>query len=305
MPDVLRDQLQAALGDAYTLERELGGGGMSRVFVARDEALARLVVVKALLPELASVVSVRRFALEVHAAATLQHPHVVPVLRAGHTADETPFYLMPFVQGETLRSRMSRGPVRFAEAVDLLADVAKALGAAHEAGLVHRDVKPDNILITGGAAVVTDFGIAHAIHEAREETLDSRLTATGSSLGTPAYLAPEQAAGDAIDARTDVYSWGVVAYEMVAGHHPFPRATTGRQLIVAHMAERPAMLAPRTNVTPIWFRELVMRCLEKDPGRRPSDGMALVRALEGASVATPSIGARCAAGVRWLIFGTG
>src|SRR4051812_8676652 len=174
MADELRNQLQTALGGAYTLERELGGGGMSRVFVARDEALHRLVVVKALLPELASVVSVRRFAREVHAAATLQHPHVVPVLCAGHTADEVPYYLMPFVQGETLRERLRRGPVRFGEAVELLGDVAKALSAAHEAGLVHRDIKPDNILITGGAAVVTDFGIAHAIHEAREDA-DARL----------------------------------------------------------------------------------------------------------------------------------
>jgi serine/threonine-protein kinase len=300
MPDQLRDQLQAALGGAYTLERELGGGGMSRVFVALDEALGRKVVVKALLPELASVVSVRRFAREVHAAATLQHPHVVPVLCAGHTADEVPYYLMPFVQGETLRERLRRGPIRFAEAVELLGDVAKALSAAHEAGLVHRDVKPDNILITGGAAVVTDFGIAHAIHAARDDA-DARLTALGSSLGTPAYLAPEQAAGDAIDARTDVYSWGVVAYEMLAGHHPFPRATTGRQLIVAHMAERPVALVGAAGPVPAWFRGLVMRCLEKDPDRRPPNGQALVAAVEGAgTTSAPSVIDRCAAGVRWL-----
>jgi serine/threonine-protein kinase len=304
MADALREQLQAALGAAYTLERELGGGGMSRVFVARDQALRRLVVVKALLPELASVVSVRRFEREVHAAATLQHPHVVPVICAGHTAGgEVPYYIMPFVQGETLRERMRRAPVRFAEAAELLADVAKALAAAHEAGLVHRDVKPDNILVSGGAAVVTDFGIAHAIHEARDDA-DARLTALGSSLGTPGYLAPEQAAGDAVDARTDVYSWGVVAYETVAGHHPFPRATTGRQLIVAHMAERPAPLAVAGGAPP-WFRALVAACLEKDPGRRPADGRALVAAMEGAGASgPPSVVARAAAGMRWLFFGT-
>ena len=300
MPDLLLEQLQSALGLAYTIERELGGGGMSRVFLARDEALGRRVVVKALLPELASVVSVRRFAREVHAAATLQHPHVVPVLSAGHTVGEVPYYLMPFVAGQTLRDRLLTGPIRFGETTALLGDVAKALAAAHEAGLVHRDVKPDNILITGGAAVVTDFGIAHAIHEAREEA-DARLTAVGASLGTPAYLAPEQAAGDAIDARTDVYSWGVVAYEMVAGHHPFPRATTGRQLIVAHMAERPAPLAAPRNPTPAWFRGLVMRCLEKDPDLRPRDGAALVAAVEGGG--GDSVVARAAAGMRWLFFG--
>jgi serine/threonine-protein kinase len=291
----LRESLAHALGDAYTLGQELGGGGMSRVFLAQETALCRPVVVKALMPELASTVSAQRFAREVHAAATLQSPHIVPVLRAGNTVDEIPYYIMPFVRGETLRVRLARGRIPYAETVQLLGDVAKALAAAHEASMVHRDIKPDNILLTGGAASVTDFGIAHAIHEARAEATDPMLTSLGSSLGTPAYMAPEQACGDAIDARTDVYAWGVVAYEMIAGHHPFPTAHTAQRLIAAQIAARPAPL--RTSGTPAWFCRLVMSCLAKEPGLRPDDGQALVHAVEYGE-AGQAFGARCAATVR-------
>lgn len=279
MPD-LRESLQSALGAAYTLGDELGGGGMSRVFMAQDTELERPVVVKALLPELASEVSAQRFAREVHAAATLQSPHIVPVLRAGHTHDEIPYYIMPFVRGETLRARLARGRIPYAEAVQLLGDVAKALAAAHEAEMVHRDVKPDNILLTGGAASVTDFGIAHALHAARTETADPTLTSMGTSLGTPGYMAPEQACGDTIDARTDVYSWGVVAYETIAGHHPFPTAHTAQRLIAAQIAERPVSLSTHATGTPAWLCTLVMSCLAKEPGLRPADGGILVHALE-------------------------
>ena len=277
----LRESLQDALGSAYTLDGELGGGGMSRVFLARDVGLDRKVVIKALLPELAMGVSAQRFALEVHAAATLQSPHIVPVLSAGHTRDEIPYYIMPYVRGETLRVRLARGRVPYAETVQLMGDVAKALAAAHEADMVHRDIKPDNILVTGGAASVTDFGIARAIDEARTvETADPLLTSLGTSLGTPGYMAPEQACGDVIDARTDVYSWGVVTYEMVAGHHPFPTAHTAQRLIAAQIAERPAQLSTRATGTPAWFCRLVMGCLAKEPDLRPADGDALVHAVE-------------------------
>jgi len=276
----LRDSLRGALGAGYTLDRELGGGGMSRVFLAQDVNLGRQVVVKALLPELAFGVSVQRFAREVHAAATLQSPHIVPVLSAGHTPDEIPYYIMPYVRGESLRVRLERGRIPYAEAVQLAGDVAKALAAAHDAGMVHRDIKPDNILLTGGAASVTDFGIAHAIQEARSATLDPLLTSLGSSVGTPAYMAPEQACGDAIDARTDVYSWGVVTYEMIAGHHPFPTAHTAQRLIAAQIAERPVALSTHQTGTPAWFCKLVMSCLAKEPDLRPIDGVALVHAVE-------------------------
>ncbi len=280
MTSDLRESLQGALGVAYTLGDELGGGGMSRVFMAQDTELERPVVVKALLPELASGVSVQRFAREVHAAATLQSPHIVPVLRAGHTHDEIPYYIMPFVRGETLRARLARGRIPYAEAVQLLGDVAKALAAAHEADMVHRDIKPDNILLSGDSASVMDFGIAHAIHAARVESGDPMLTRLGTSLGTPGYMAPEQACGDAIDARTDVYSWGIVAYETIAGHHPFPTAHTAQRLIAAQISERPVSLSTHETSTPGWFCTLVMSCLAKEPGLRPADGGVLVHAVE-------------------------
>jgi serine/threonine-protein kinase len=293
----LRESLGRALGNAYLLGNELGGGGMSRVFLAQETALDRPVVIKALLPELASGVSAQRFAREVHAAATLQSPHIVPVLSAGQTSDEIPYYIMPFVRGETLRVRLARGRVPYAETVQLVGDVAKALAAAHEADMVHRDIKPDNILLTGGAAAVTDFGIAHAIHAARAEALDPMLTSLGTSLGTPGYMAPEQACGDAIDARTDVYSWGVVAYEMIAGHHPFPTAHTAQRLIAAQISERPAHLSAQQTGTPAWFCKLVMSCLAKEPNLRPANGQALVHAVEYGEAGQP-FGARCAATVR-------
>jgi serine/threonine-protein kinase len=201
-------RLRAALGASYTIERELGGGGMSRVFVAEDTALARPVVIKVLHPELAAGVNVDRFKREVQLLARLQHPHIVPILSAGEV-DGLPYYIMPFVRGESLRARLDKGPMAPAEAAGLLADVAKALGAAHSEGVVHRDIKPDNILISGGAAVVADFGIAKALSTARLKEDSSTLTSLGTSLGTPAYMAPEQVAGDPnVDARADLYSLG-------------------------------------------------------------------------------------------------
>src|SRR5690606_23924377 len=165
MPE-LRQRLQASLGSAYTLERELGGGGMSRVFVADETALARKVVVKVLSPELAAGVSVERFNREIQVAARLQHPHIVPVLSAGE-AGGLPFYTMPFVEGSSLRARLGQGPLAITEAVGVLRDVARALAFAHARGVVHRDTKPDNVLLSEGSATVTDFGIAKANSAAR------------------------------------------------------------------------------------------------------------------------------------------
>jgi serine/threonine-protein kinase len=297
--DELRKSLERSLGSGYLLGAELGGGGMSRVYLAHEHALDRQVVVKALVPELASAVSVQRFAREVRAVAALQNPHIVPVLCAGHTDADIPYYVMPFVPGDTLQQRMRGGPISYVETAALLSDVAKALAAAHARGIVHRDIKPDNILLSGGAAVVTDFGIAHAIGASRT---DGRLTTESTSLGTPAYLAPEQAAGDAIDARTDVYSWGVVAYEMAAGHHPFPRAATAQKLMAAHIAERPAPLSHCAEA-PLWFCALVMRCLAKDPAARPADGSALVHAVEYGAAGRFSVAATLAAGMSRLFGG--
>src|SRR5215471_1452850 len=184
----LREQLQALLGGAYQIDRELGGGGMSRVFSATETAFGRKVVIKVLPAELGAGVNVDRFKREIQVAANLQHPHIVPVLTAGEMGD-VPFYTMPFIDGESLRARLSAGPMPIDECVSLLRDVARALAYAHEHQVVHRDIKPDNVLITGGSATVTDFGIAKAISAARaSDTLGGGggpLTQMGVSIGTP------------------------------------------------------------------------------------------------------------------------
>jgi serine/threonine-protein kinase len=211
----LRDQLQQTLGSGYTVERELGGGGMSRVFVARDESLHRNIVVKVLPPELVAGVNVERFNREIVLAAGLQHPHIVPVHSAGQM-DGVPFYTMPFVDGESLRARLTRtGGLPITEVIGVLRDVAKALAYAHERGVVHRDIKPDNVLMSGGSATVTDFGIAKALSASRTAAPGATLTQIGTSIGTPTYMSPEQAAGDpSTDHRADIYSFGCLGYEL-------------------------------------------------------------------------------------------
>src|SRR5690349_8536501 len=220
MPD-LRQQLQQTLGDAYRVERELGGGGMSRVFVAQDTALDRTVVVKVLHPEMAAAVNIERFRREIRVSAQLQHPHIVPVLSAGETAG-LPYFTMPYVEGKTLRAELTAGgqlPIRTATL--LLREIASALAYSHAHGVVHRDIKPENILISGGSAMVTDFGVAKAL-AASTLHKSGTLTSAGVALGTPAYMAPEQITGDNdADARADIYAFGVVAYEMLTGSAPF------------------------------------------------------------------------------------
>ena len=301
MSDALREQLQSSLGAAYTIARELGGGGMARVFVARDEQLGRDVVVKVLAPELSQELSTERFGREIRLAAGLQEPHIVPVLTAGTTTSGLPFYTMPYVAGESLRARLDRGPVPLpvAEAVSVLRDVATALEHAHAQGIVHRDIKPENILLSGRTAVVTDFGIAKALEASKTHTPGGTLTQAGVSIGTPMYMAPEQALGDTIDARADLYAWGVVAYELLAGRPPFVE-TSAQKLIVAHVLDQPAPLAALAPAASSVLAELVMRCLAKDVAHRPQTAAALIAALDGAPVSaersTPQArGARTAA----------
>jgi serine/threonine-protein kinase len=287
----LESQLQAELGTAYTIDRELTGGGMSRVFVATEVALGRKVVVKVLHPELAAGVTAERFSREIQLAARLQQANIVPLLSAGTTGD-LPFYTMPFVDGLSLRQRLvERSALPIGEAIGVLRDVARALAYAHDAGVVHRDIKPENILLSGGAAVVTDFGIAKAITVSRTQSNTTTLTQAGVGVGTPAYMAPEQAAGDpAVDHRADIYAFGCVAYELLTGQPAF----RGRvhELISAHMTQTPAPVrSVRPGVPPV-LAVLVERCLEKSPDRRPQHARELVEALE--TVATPaqfSIGA--------------
>ena len=210
------EQLREALRDDYAVESELGGGGMSRVFLATDLKLRRRIVIKVLPPELGNTLSVDRFEREIHLSARLRHPHIVPLLNAGKAGDLL-FYTMPFIEGESLQSRLKAGPLRVDEARRLAAEVADALSYAHGNNVVHRDIKPANILLDSGHAVVTDFGIARAISESGLH----RGTETGYGLGTPGYMSPEQATGDKeIDGRSDVYSLGCVLYEMLTGKPP-------------------------------------------------------------------------------------
>jgi tetratricopeptide (TPR) repeat protein/TolB-like protein len=289
----VREQLQISLGDAYAIERELGGGGMSRTYVATERALSRRVVVKVLAPDLVAGVSVERFKREVLLAAQLQHPHVVPVLSSGD-AQGLPWFTMPFVEGESLRGRLARGPLPIAEIVGVLRDVARALAFAHSRGVVHRDIKPDNVLLSEGSATVTDFGIAKAISASRTAAPGATLTMAGMSIGTPAYMAPEQAAGDPVlDHRSDLYAFGCMAYEMLAGKPPF-QASSPAKLLGAHLGETPRDVRQVRVDVPEALAELVMRCLAKAPDARPQQASDLVRVLEsvtssGAATAAPSI----------------
>ena len=282
----LREQLQSTLGDTLILEEELGGGGMSRVFVAHEASLGRKVVVKVLPPEMSADVSIDRFRREIQLAAQLQHPHIVPLLAAGDT-NGLPYFTMPYVRGESLRARLLKaGELPLSETVRILREVASALAYAHEAGIVHRDIKPENILISGGSAVVTDFGVAKALTASTGS--GPSLTSLGVAIGTPAYMAPEQATADpSIDSRADIYSLGVVAYEMLTGGTPFtgrsPQAT-----LAAHVTEPPEAITKRRPTVPPMLASLVMKCLEKRPADRPQTAADVMHQLDALS--TPSGG---------------
>jgi eukaryotic-like serine/threonine-protein kinase len=283
----IRDELQSALGSSYTLERELGGGGMSRVFLAEETALGRKVVVKLLSPELLAGVNIDRFRREIQMAARLQQAQIVPVLSAGEMGG-VPYYTMPFVDGESLRARLARvGRLPVSEVVSILRDITRALAYAHEHGVVHRDIKPDNVLLSGGTAVVTDFGIAKAIAaasgESAKESATSALTQLGTSVGTPAYISPEQAAGDPnIDQRSDIYSLGCMAYELLNGKPPFAGRSPQRTL-VAHLTEKPVPIGEVQSDVPPALADLVMRCLEKEPSARPQTAAEIGAGLDAVS----------------------
>jgi eukaryotic-like serine/threonine-protein kinase len=289
----LKEGLERTLGAAFTVERELTGGGMSRVFVALDATLGRRVVVKVLPPELAASVSVDRFKREILLAAALQHPHIVGVLSAGEI-DGMPYFTMPFVEGESLRVRIERdGRLTVGRTVSILKDVARALAYAHERGVVHRDIKPDNVLLAGTSATVTDFGIAKALLGSVATDPDqpvassqgttaskSALTQLGTTLGTPAYMAPEQAAADpATDGRADIYSFGIMAYEMLTGQVPF-KSKTPQALLAAQLTATPAPIPGLRTDVPAPLARLVMQCLEKEREKRPQSARELAEMLE-------------------------
>lgn len=278
LPSELRDQLQTALSGSYTLERELGGGGMSRVFIAEETRLGRRVVVKVLSSELAAGVSAERFEREIRFAAQLQQANIVPLLSAGNAAG-VPYYTMPYVEGESLRARLEGGGLPLDDCIRILSDVARALSYAHAHGVVHRDIKADNVLLSHGAAMVTDFGIAKAIVEARAETHHETLTRTGMSIGTPAYMAPEQVTGDkATDSRADIYAFGCLAYELITGQLPF-HGRSMQKVFAAHITEVPTRVDAVRDGIPPWLADLVAQCLAKEPAQRPESGDEILRAL--------------------------
>jgi len=289
-PD-LAERLQAALGTGYRIERELVGGGMSRVFVAEETRLGRRVVVKVLPPELRAGLSTERFHQETRTAASLRHPHIVPVMTAGESPDGLVYFTMPFIEGESLQRRLDRdGRLPLADVVSLVSEVADALAYAHANGVVHRDVKPANVLIDGRHAVVADFGVAKAIAAARGESdrgerltgvtgLPAGLTMAGFVLGTPAYMSPEQARADGVDARSDVYSLGCMTFEMLTGQLPFPDQTLDA---VAGRASAPAPSAVCPDL-PAAIDAVVARALARRPDDRFQSTTALAQALSNAA----------------------
>lgn len=289
--DGVAERVQRALGHAYRIDREIGGGGMSRVFLAHEGSLARDVVVKVLREDIAEGLSRERFRREILTSANLQHPNIVGVIAAGD-AEGLPYFVMPFVEGESLRARLtSERALSVPMTVSILRDVARALAFAHERGIVHRDIKPDNVLLAGGAAIVADFGVAKAVATARDrkEHPHGTLTSAGISLGTPAYMAPEQVASDpTMDHRADLYALGVMAYEMLAGRPPF--ADRGvRETMQAHLVETPEPLTRYRPTTPAALASLVMQCLEKDPAHRPQDAAAILAVLDDPAVVSGAV----------------
>jgi TolB-like protein/Tfp pilus assembly protein PilF len=281
MPLPTPEDLLARLGDEYAVERELVGGGMARVFLAEDRELGRKVVIKVLPPEVANGVSASRFRSEILTVAKLQHPHIVGILKAGE-AEGIPYFVMPFVQGESLAVHLRReGPSSARDAIAVFRDVARALAFAHANGIVHRDIKPGNILLSSGSATVTDFGVAKALSSALRSGPQGRhITDTGVSLGTLLYMAPEQAAGDPnIDGRADIYSLGITIYEMLAGTAPFA-GLSPREMLTARLTQKAPALGTIRKDVPQRLATLISRCLEADPGARPQSAEEVVDWLE-------------------------
>ncbi len=284
-------QFASGLAGTYDIERELGGGGMSHVFVAMDRALGRRVVIKALRPDILEGISRERFRREVLLSANLQHPHIVGVIAAGEAAG-LPYFVMPYVEGESLRAVLKReGRLSLATAVAILRDVARALSFAHGKGIVHRDIKPDNILLAGGSATVADFGVAKALQMARADDRHPHgtLTGVGISLGTPAYMAPEQVSGDpSTDHRADLYALGATAYEMVTGQPPFVRASI-TETMQAHLVATPSPLATLRPGVPLAFEQLVAQCLAKEAQDRPSTADQILELLADPAVVSGEV----------------
>ncbi|HRN54438.1 MAG TPA: serine/threonine-protein kinase, partial [Gemmatimonadaceae bacterium] len=270
-------QLQAALAPSYTLERELTGGGMSRVFVATDTTLGRKVVIKVLPPELAAGVNHERFRREIQVAAQLQHPHIVPLLSAGEQGALI-WYTMPYIHGQSLRETLARGErIAVKDVLRILHEVAEALEYAHGMGVIHRDIKPGNVLMQGPHALVTDFGVSKAISAAMPQ---SGYTSAGMAIGTPAYMAPEQIAADpAADHRMDLYALGLLGYELLTGKVPFKEASP-QQTMAAQLTRDPEPVERSRPDVPVALRHLLSQLLQKAPSDRPASASDVVAALD-------------------------
>ncbi len=276
MPDNL-DRLKTALAERYAIQEELGAGGMATVYLAEDLKHHRKVAVKVLRPELAATLGPERFLREIEIAANLQHPHILPLYDSGQ-ADAFLYYVMPYVKGESLREKLHReGELPVTEAVLILREVVDALDHAHGEGIVHRDIKPDNVMLSGRHALVTDFGVAKAVSEA---TGRQQLTTAGVALGTPTYMAPEQAAASQhIDQRADIYAVGAMAYEMLTARPPFVGATP-QEVLAAHVTQAPDPVTKYREHVPEALSQIVARCLEKKPADRWQSAADLLPQLE-------------------------
>jgi tRNA A-37 threonylcarbamoyl transferase component Bud32/tetratricopeptide (TPR) repeat protein len=304
----LLDRLKAALSDRYRIERELGSGGMATVYLAEDLKHDRKVAVKVLRPELAAALGPERFHQEIKIAANLTHPHILPLHDSGD-ADGFLYYVMPHIEGESLREKLAHeGELPISEAVRILRDVVDALSHAHKHGVVHRDIKPDNVLLSERHALVTDFGVAKAVSEA---TGAHKLTTEGVALGTPAYMSPEQAAADKhIDHRADIYAVGALAYELLTGRPPFT-GNTPQEVLSAQVTQAPEPVTKHRATVPPALAQVVMKCLEKKAADRWQTAEELLPQLE--ALATPSGGITPTGTMpvdrlvkrRWMIAGAG
>ncbi|MFQ5551975.1 MAG: protein kinase, partial [Gemmatimonadales bacterium] len=279
------EDLKAALRGRYEIDREIGQGGMANVYLADDVKHHRQVAVKVLRPDLAAALGPDRFLREIEIAANLMHPHILPLYDSGE-ADGFLYYVMPYVKGETLRQRVEKeGELPVSEAVRIVREVVDALAFAHSQGVVHRDIKPDNVMLSGRHAMVTDFGVAKAISEA---TGRNQLTTAGVALGTPAYMAPEQATADPhIDHRADIYALGALAYELLTGRPPFT-AGTPQAVLAAHVTEQVEPVRKHRDQVPAALEAIVMRCLAKKPADRWQTADEMLPQLE--ALATTSGG---------------
>lgn len=297
------DEIRAAFAAGYDLERELPGGGMSRVFVADERALGRRVVVKVLPPELAAGVNRERFRREVQLAAQLQHPHIVPLYAAGSQGDLL-YYTMPYIEGASLRSALqAHRTFSPREVAGILHDVVDALGYAHARGVVHRDIKPGNVLMSGRHAVVTDFGVAKAISASIPSA--GGVTRSGMVVGSPAYMAPEQLAGDPdADHRMDIYAAGLLGYELLTGHAPFASASP-QETMAAQLTRTPAPIESVRRDVPPALSALIMHCLAKKPADRPRDAAEVLAALDAIPVTSGEHQTAAQGRLRWMLAAAG